>query len=374
MRRWGIVITAFYLCVLVVFLLPGGIYLTGDAGESASDLLLGLFDPEAFIDGTWFAWLIVAVLVGAQALLLFLSVDISRKRLKPRQHVLLSVAVTAFAVGLLATSVFWSVGVAIWADNVVEEEWLFWASPIAFWIVWGTIFYLYRERVSARLDRTVSWLLNGSVLQLLIVVPCHIVVRQRGDCSAPIVTGYGIATGVAIMLMAFGPSVLFLYQKRLQEYERGRRPGPLAHRRPISKVVSTLAIGAIALFFLLPFDDEWNLRFDLPAERSSDLRRDIFDLAATFAMTVEATDGAVLIILCDDDAVAQAHIDLPGSDGSVAWRFSVRADRTDLLAALQASVDHRAGNWVFTSGPSALNQWRTKVVHATLFSGSCSLQ
>jgi hypothetical protein len=56
--------------------------------------------------------------------------------------------------------------------------------------------------------------------KLLIAVSCHVIVRHREDCCAPVFTGFGIATGMAIMLLSFGPSVLFLYKKRMKQYEK----------------------------------------------------------------------------------------------------------------------------------------------------------
>jgi hypothetical protein len=45
-----------------------------------------------------------------------------------------------------------------------------------------------------------------------------VIVRRRGDCSAPAATSFGIVTGIAVMLLCFGPSVLFLIKKRLDGY------------------------------------------------------------------------------------------------------------------------------------------------------------
>jgi hypothetical protein len=59
---------------------------------------------------------------------------------------------------------------------------------------------------------------KGSILEMPVAIPCYLIVRRRQDCSAPAVTSFGIVTRVATMLISFGPSVLFLYKKRLDSY------------------------------------------------------------------------------------------------------------------------------------------------------------
>jgi hypothetical protein len=167
-------------------------------------------------------WLPIAVVLCGQVVLLFLSADTSQKRLKPRAPIMVSYTVTAMLFALLTFAAFCSLGAAVYSDKFIDRFWhtetyviVAWA---ALWLLWGVFFYLFFRNSNVATTRLVSWLLKGSILELLIAVPCHVIVRRRQDCSAPVATSFGIATGVAVMLLSFGPSVLLLYKKRLDAY------------------------------------------------------------------------------------------------------------------------------------------------------------
>lgn len=214
-RSWGIVVTTFYAAVLLLLIVPFTEWAAVGGTWNSAFTLQFLAVPVGFI------WLLV--LLTGQALLLFVSVDTSFRRTRPRRHLAVSIAAVSAAVVLLTLGIGLSLVAAIGGDEAVDTlldetglrivlTWL------VIWLVWGAVFYLHRDAVSPHLDRSLTWLIRGSVLELLVAVPCHVIVRQREDCSAPSFTAFGIATGIAIMLMAFGPGVLALYQKRLRAY------------------------------------------------------------------------------------------------------------------------------------------------------------
>jgi len=216
MRKWGIVISAFYAIILLGILVPSGVLLAGPS--SGSDFLRSL----GGVYREWFWWVPLGILLFSQASLLFVSVDTSKRRLKPRAHVLVSCAIASVLTALLSLAVIWSLMAAVRSDKFdltitnTNLDAFIWLG--AFWLPWLIFFYLYLRNSSAVVTRVISWLLKGSVLELLVAVPSHVIVRRRQDCSAPILTSFGIVTGIAIMLLSFGPSVLFLYKKRLNAY------------------------------------------------------------------------------------------------------------------------------------------------------------
>lgn len=225
MRKWGIVVSLVYALILVGVLLPAFWLL---AGSDEIPYSRKYFDELASADGFW-VWIPIAVLVAAQALLLFLSVNTGEKRLKPRASVVSTCVVTGFLLGALTFAGALSLDVAVsvghggkFFDELFNSSVKAAAFAGAAWLLWAVVFYLYARNASAITSRAVGWLLKGSVLELLIAVPCHVYVRRRNDCSAPIATGFGIVTGIAVMLLAFGPSVMVLYKKRLDGYRRER--------------------------------------------------------------------------------------------------------------------------------------------------------
>lgn len=216
MKKWGLVVTLFFTAVVVLLLVPAALFLVAPSSVSASDF------ADAYRSS--FIWVCVGVVVLGEILLLWLRADTTQRRLKPRTHILVSVVTTALFVAILTFNIMMAVGVAVRGDEVFgsvsDYTGLFMliggvAIP---WLVWGVLFYRFWRCSSDPVTQAVAWLFRGSVLELLIAVPAHVIVRRRHDCSAPMATSFGITTGIAIMLLSFGPSVLLLCKKRMEKY------------------------------------------------------------------------------------------------------------------------------------------------------------
>ena len=87
-------------------------------------------------------------------------------------------------------------------------------------MIWALVIFrrfAKSDEPDALLKRTTRWLLRGSILELIIAVPSHVIVRRRDDCCAPVGTFWGIATGISVMLLCFGPGVFFLFVERCRK-------------------------------------------------------------------------------------------------------------------------------------------------------------
>jgi len=211
MRNWGVVITTFYVLIVAGFS-PAILLLA--AGNEFRELWFDLYSEP------W-TWVLIVLLAGGPLILLLVRVDTRQKRPKRRLHIAAAVAAAALAFSLLAVGAAASLNMATLAtyDWPCGHfcNWTIAAALFGSWAMWALGLWWFRQRIFEPDGRIYRWLIIGSVLELLVAVPSHVTVRQRNDCSAPFVSAFGVATGIAILLMSLGPGALFLYRARMRQ-------------------------------------------------------------------------------------------------------------------------------------------------------------
>ena len=121
---------------------------------------------------------------------------------------------------LMMTGVF-SLAEGIWKDEIGASGWFGLACGAGGWLFWGVVFARLRREGDDRraVKGVVRALVTGSLAELLVAVPCHILVRKKDYCCAGHLTFTGLATGFAVLLFAFGPAAYFLFADRLRRLQ-----------------------------------------------------------------------------------------------------------------------------------------------------------
>jgi hypothetical protein len=209
-------------------------------------------------DGLVAAVVLIAIVVLSQAGLLLVPVRIALRRPIRRGSLWLPLVTSGLLFGLLVLALGW-VAMGLLSERAPDRLIpvvlrTFAALAVASWIVWVIAFYRmsasrHPEGIGLALHK---WLLKGSVLELLIAVPAHIVERQRDLCSASVATFLGVCTGISVMFLAFGPAVAVLYVRRCMNLQpaSANTLSPEAQKRRVL-VWSILAGLAAALFLFL---------------------------------------------------------------------------------------------------------------------------
>lgn len=265
MKRWAFVTVALYALLLLLLAAPVTLlcWLKWKANLEQPELSHWVWDvsPEGIIElfKAWGFWLWLGVMAAAQALLLLVPVDVAERRPVRRRRLLVPVVTASFLLANLFLAGMFAVLSAAMGDKasvVVEApaqwtgkamqlipglsaalsnvglapggDWLMIPQLIGmilcFWLFWGWVFqhFARADEAGTLVQRTTRWLLRGSILELLVAVPSHVIVRQREDCCAPMASFWGIVTGISVMLLSFGPGVFFLFAARM----RSRQPRP----------------------------------------------------------------------------------------------------------------------------------------------------
>lgn len=263
MKRWAIVTVLLYGVMLLLLTVPAILFFGLQWAKSPPvgwELESGILGNAVDLFSQWGYWLWFGVMLLAQVLLLLVPVAVAERRPRPRRRLKLAKVVTGLLLANLFLAGIMSLAVVVWGDDTGEffdalgkltlrgvnampglssaasalginsNESVFAVLNIIgmvviLWMVWGLLFYRSArgDDPTALTNRAMRWLVRGSILEVLVAVPSHLVVRARGDCCAPVATFWGMACGVGVMLMAFGPGVFFLFANRM----RRLRPKPV---------------------------------------------------------------------------------------------------------------------------------------------------
>ncbi len=235
MKRWAILTTLVYALALLLLTVPILGIAMGQWIRSGNSTTLTIDDNMLKFYVYWWYWVWLGVMMAGQALLLLLPINVAEKRLPARRPLKIPVIVAGF---FLANLVFAGL-VAVFCAIFKEEGFGIFGfltpfkvgevSPsdtqtvvgmiitvLVFWFIWAVVFrdFARADEPDSLVKRVTRWLLCGSILELLVAVPSHIIVRRRGDCCAPLGTFWGIVTGISVMLLCFGPGVYFLFVER----------------------------------------------------------------------------------------------------------------------------------------------------------------
>jgi len=209
-----------YLLVLLVLFFP--IAIASGEGVRISNI------PEFIISGQF--WIFIGILGLIQFLMLYVPIKDSGEYKIKERHMAVPIITTSFIFGLLGLGIFLSIEAAIFGDNeMIFDEWeklVLWIGILVLnWIFWVLIFrrhWIRTKEPKKFMQKTSKTIRKGSLLELIIAIPCHIIVRWRGDCSAPFFTFLAIIAGFAIALLSFGPGLYYAFLARKQVYKKGK--------------------------------------------------------------------------------------------------------------------------------------------------------
>jgi hypothetical protein len=235
MKRWAVITVLLYVLILAAITLPMVLLAFGGWGGYRGRGM-GFTQALAFYQERGY-WVWVGIMALGEALLLAVPVGAANRRLTPRRPLIVPVIVCSFLLANLFFSGLLSLLCVTLNDHAFDFigftgerlrtgegtailDYMFGTLAVIglLWVLWAVVFYWFarKDEPDALVKRITHWLLRGSVLELLIAVPSHIIARNRQGCCAPFGTFWGVATGLAIMLLCFGPGVFFLFTERMR--------------------------------------------------------------------------------------------------------------------------------------------------------------
>lgn len=231
MKRWALLTVVLYMLVLLALAWPL-IIVAFLPQVPVDDVLKPFSSPQQSAPNDGFAALSIGVFVWAgvmglaQAALLVVPVRIAGRRPVTRRWLVWPIIAAVLLLLLMVGAMYLAVGEFLANTEGVDESTttIVFCVMGAFWLLWTFLFGFYcgNREPKTFMSRLVKSLLAGSILELLVAVPTHVIARVRDYCCAGFGTFWGLATGLSVMLFAFGPGVFMLFVRRWASVRTGR--------------------------------------------------------------------------------------------------------------------------------------------------------
>jgi hypothetical protein len=245
MKKWALLTVVLYAAILLALAGPVAYLSFVDEADPARLLKavyypttgpMGPFEARAAVDEDGWVWfycspyLWAGVLGLTQALLLVVPIRVEGRRPATTRWLVWPALAALLMLALLAGAMLLVVSETVANTGALKGVLSFPALVAvvgAFWSVWAFVFAFYTVRGGGAgfMRRLCRSLVAGSILELLVAVPAHVLARSRNYCCAGFSTFWGIAAGVSVMLFAFGPAVFVLLARRYGGVRRSRSAG-----------------------------------------------------------------------------------------------------------------------------------------------------
>ena len=227
MKRLALVTVLLYVATLLLLALPVGFAAFAERWHDISQITNGFFkEPLAWM------WLgIWAVGFGLiQAALLVVPVRLADERPVGRRHIFWPIAAVILLAGLLIFAAVAAVLETLENTTCDNKGWFIfpYVGVGILWLIWTFLFGFYTGNRPPRqfMARLVRWLVAGSILEFLIAIPAHVLARCRNYCCAGFGTFWGLAVGISVLLIAFGPAAFMLFARRYASIKSSSSASP----------------------------------------------------------------------------------------------------------------------------------------------------
>lgn len=216
-KNWSYIVMALYV-VLNMSLVLGTVWV----------LFFEQRNEFRMVDYLGLGFVVAAIMFLCQYVLFDLKVEAIETRPVARRKIGLASVCIALLMAFITYFLFFTLVFVVFGEGKANPlnrvEWLFGFLLIfifvASWVFWGIVFARMgrnkEDEANKFIRESMAVLIKGSVVELLVAIPSHLIMRHREDCCAPVFSFMGIITGLTVMFFAFGPGILFLYHQRMK--------------------------------------------------------------------------------------------------------------------------------------------------------------